>query len=172
MTGSSPLQVTVTDLRRRSGSRRRVHLEVELDGLAISTASVPENGCIDVDVELESMGNSIVATGKVSAPWSGVCRRCLGQVDDVLHATVREIFEVAPTEGETYQLGHDTVDLEPMVRDVVMLALPLAPLCAYGCAGPAPDEFPTGPEPTDETPSTDGARDPRWAALDQITFGD
>ena len=52
-----------------------------------------------------------------------------------------------------------------MVRDAVLLALPLAPLCADACAGPAPDEFPTGPVATEEQPV-----DPRWAALTQLEF--
>ena len=41
-----------------------------------------------------------------------------------------------PVEGETYPLDGDRLDLEPMVRDAVLLALPLAPLCDGGLPGP------------------------------------
>ena len=57
-----------------------------------------------------------------------------------------------PTEGETYPLDGEQVDLEPLVRDAVLLALPLAPLCADDCPGPAPEAFPTGPADTEEPP--------------------
>lgn len=166
---SNPLVVPVADLLRRPGARRRYRASVVLEGLAISTAAVPEGGAVEVDLELESLSNALVATGTVTAPWVGECRRCLGPVEASVEVEVHEIFEPVPTEGETYRLDHDTVDLEPMLRDVVILALPLAPLCAAGCSGPAPEEFPTGP--IDESGDRSG-RDPRWAALDEITFDD
>jgi uncharacterized protein len=62
-------------------------------------------------------------------------------------------------------LDHEEIDLEPMIRDVVAGALPLAPLCRPDCAGPSPETFPTGP--------VDEARpvaDPRWSALDELSF--
>lgn len=166
MSGARPLQVGVAELLRRPGTRRPFTRSVSLPGLAISTASVPDDAKVDVELELESLSHAIVATGRVGAPWVGACRRCLAEVRGRADAELREIFEPHPTEGETYPLsGDDTVDLEPMVRDAVLLALPLAPLCRDDCAGPAPDAFPTGPvaEPHE-------ARDPRWAALDELRF--
>ena len=74
-----------------------------------------------------------------SAPWTGECRRCLGDAHGIARAEVREIFEARPTEGETYPLTGDHIDLEPLVRDAVLLSLPLAPLCSEGCLGPAPE---------------------------------
>ncbi len=81
-------------------------------------------------------------------------------------AEVREIFEARPTEGETYLLAGEQIDLEPMVRDAVLLALPLAPLCTADCEGPAPDQFPTGPPADDAV-----ILDPRWAALRDLDLG-
>jgi uncharacterized protein len=98
--------------------------------------------------------------------WRGECRRCLGPVDGYAEAPVREIFEARPTEGETYPLDGEQIDLEPMVRDAVLLALPLAPLCASDCQGPAPEAFPTGP-PDEER----SLLDPRWSALRDLDLG-
>ena len=98
--------------------------------------------------------------------WTGDCRRCLGPVEGYAEAEIREIFEARPTEGETYRLDGEQIDLEPMVRDAVLLALPLAPLCSSDCQGPAPEVFPTGP-PDDEAVVVD----PRWAALRDLDLG-
>jgi uncharacterized protein len=160
-----PLQIGVAELRRRLGTRRAVERVVPLDGLAISTASVPDPPEVTVRVELESIAKGIVAEGTVGAAWEGECRRCLRPVSGEVETDVREIFEVDHTEGETYPLAEDTVDLEPMVRDAVLLALPLAPLCGPDCAGPAPEVFPTGPAVEPDRPP-----DPRWAALDELRF--
>jgi uncharacterized metal-binding protein YceD (DUF177 family) len=50
-----------------------------------------------------------------------------------------------------------------MVRDAVLLALPLAPLCQEACAGPEPEAHPLGAD-------DDLRPDDRWAALEQLKF--
>ena len=80
---------------------------------------------------------------------------------------MQEIFENAPTEGETWPIDDERIDLAPMVREAALLALPLAPLCTDDCAGPEPDRFPTG-APDDE--EGEPPRDERWAALDALEF--
>jgi uncharacterized protein len=177
---SRPLVISITELQRRPGSRREVTRSVELDGLAISTASVPEGGEIQVAVVVESLGDDVAVEGRVTAPFVGDCRRCLTEVRGEVSADVREIFQKHFVDGETYPLVGEHIDLEPVVRDAVLLALPLAPLCREDCRGPAPDEFPATvegePLPGDPDPDLDPAdpdaaeapRDPRWAALDQL----
>jgi len=157
----------VTELWRRPGTRKPVRRTVTAHGLALSTAAVPEGADLDLDLVLESIPDGVVVDGTVRAPWRGDCRRCLGPVEGALVIDVREIFEPQPTEGETWPLHGDDLDLGPMVRDAVLLALPLAPLCDEACRGPAPEEFPAvgdaSEEPGDE--GGEGPTDPRWAAL-------
>jgi uncharacterized protein len=173
--GGRPLVVGITDIRRQPGTRRHVEREVVLPELAISTARVPDDAEIGLDLELEALSNGLVATGTITVPWEGECRRCLGVVRSETVAEIREIFELRPVEGETYAMADDTVDLEPMVRDAVLLTLPLAPLCGDDCKGPAPEAFPTVVE-DDTEPSgpgdepSDAPADPRWAALDALHF--
>ena len=173
-----PLVIGIADLRRQPGTRRRVQRAVVLGGLGITTASVPQGGEIGLNLELETMLPGLVATGSITVPWVGECRRCLGPVQAETIVEIREIFDPRPVDGETYPLGEDLVDLEPMVRDAVLLALPLAPLCGPDCLGPAPDLFPTG---TTEEGSGEGAEDgagsgaeraadPRWSALSDLNF--
>lgn len=174
MASHGALVVGVADLLRRPGERRRVRRQVELGGLAITTAAVPEGAEAAVDLDLEAVAGGLVVTGSIEVPWRGECRRCLAEVTGTVTADVREVFERRPVEGETYELAGDHVDLEPMVRDAVLLVLPLAPLCSDGCLGPAPDTFPAH---ADDGAADDGGsaageapRDPRWAALDDLTF--
>jgi uncharacterized protein len=167
-TSVRPLQVGVSELLRHPGTRRALVVDVVLDDLALSSAEVVPGTPVHVDLVLESLSSSLTATGTVTVRWQGDCRRCLEPVEGDAEADVHaEVFEPAPTEGETYPLVGEQVDLEPLVRDAVLLALPLAPLCADTCAGPAPETFPTGPAVADDAPG-----DPRWAALDDLSFGD
>lgn len=180
MSPGRPLVVPVTDLLRHPGERRELRRTVPLDDCAISTAAVPSGAEVELDLVLEALSTGLTVTGDVRAPWVGECRRCLGEVTGVAETHVQEVFERHPTEGETYPLADDHVDLEPMVRDAVLLALPLAPLCSEDCLGPAPDAFPATveadepaapAEPDAEADASIGG-DPRWAALDALTFDD
>ncbi|GIS99120.1 MAG: hypothetical protein CM1200mP26_08330 [Acidimicrobiales bacterium] len=132
----------------------------------------------------------VVVSGGVQAKWVGACRRCLGNVGGDLDLRVQEVLSAGSSVagrhdsrsdvgtdtgeelGDAYPLSGDEADLEPVVRDAVLLALPLSPLCVEDCAGPDPDRF---PGPWGVFPSQRGrpvARscpgDPRWAALDVL----
>lgn len=169
-TTRSPLRVGITELRRRPGTQRDVTISTDLAALAITTARVPSGAEVAVDAVLEAVEGGITVGGSVVAPWEGECRRCLDLVTGTLDVELHEVFEHNPTDGETYPIEGEDVDLEPVVRDAVLLNLPLAPLCRDDCPGPAPDVFPTAVAGTDEGATADGspARDPRWAALDQL----
>ncbi len=172
MTRAAELVEHVTDLRRHLGSRREVQRMVALDGLNLTTAAVPDDAEVELDLVLESIFEGVVVSGHIHAPWQGECRRCLEPVTGVATVDVREIFEANPVDGETWPLVADQVDLEPIIRDAVLGALPLSPLCAEDCQGPAPDRFPTTVEADEDEIEPDVPRDPRWAALDQLRSAD
>jgi uncharacterized protein len=163
-----PLTLVVADLLRRPGLRRDTAVEAVLDDLAVVGTHVPAGEAVQLALRLESVNEGIVATGTVSAPWTGRCRRCLRQVTEVLEADVLEVFEAEPTEGETQLLRGVEIDLEPIAREAVLLGLPLAPLCREDCAGLCAQ---CG---ADRNEVACGCaveqHDPRWAALDDLRF--
>jgi len=81
-----------------------------------------------------------------------------------LAVAIGELYERQPLEGETYLLpADDVLDLEPLVRDVLLLELPAVPLCRTDCQGLCPDcgvdHNVTSCDCSTSEP------DPRWAAL-------
>lgn len=127
---------------------------------------VPDDAPIDVDLTLEAVEGGIVAAGTVRAPWVGECRRCLGPVDGTIEADVSELFVRDPEEGEAYPILGDHIDLEPLAREAVVLALPLVPLCRPDCAGLCTScgaDLNAGP-----CGCAAPGSDPRWAALDAL----
>ena len=114
---------------------------------------------------LESVLGGVSVTGTVSAPWTGACRRCLAAASGVLDCPVRELYTEDGDGDETYPLDDDDVDLEPLVRDAVLLELPLAPLCRPDCRGLCPI---CGADRNVEPCDCEAPPDPRWAALDVL----
>jgi uncharacterized protein len=171
----SPYVLDTRDLGRRPGSmqvwRRRLPTP---DGLGTSLISVPEDASLDLDLRLESVSEGVLVTGTVSAPVRGECGRCLNPVEDTLTVDVCELFaypdsttDATTEEDEVRRVQRDLIDLEPTVRDDVVLALPLTPLCDPACAGLCSD---CG-QRLDDLPADHAhdTMDPRWAALTNLS---
>ncbi|MCB0978172.1 MAG: DUF177 domain-containing protein [Acidimicrobiales bacterium] len=170
MSAEAALLVSVTDVRRRLGTRKTVERSLEARSLELSDVAVPDGASITFRGEVESISEGIVLTGTAEVPWSGACRRCLRDVDGVATVEIREIYETRPTDGETWPLVDDHIDLAPLLRDTALLALPLAPICSDECEGPDPDRFPTGPADDGDEAQEGPPVDPRWAALGDVEF--
>lgn len=173
------LVVNVADLRRRLGQRRNEPIEVRLARqtvVAASTTEAPVTG----EVVVESIERGVSVVGGVRFGWEGECRRCLEITGGELDVDIDEIFQIeAPEDSELLPLVGEQVDLVPLVREAVVLSLPLAPLCRDDCSGPDPDRYPALTEEglAEAEAEADAAaggppRDPRWAALDQLQLGD
>jgi len=156
----SELRIDVADLLTHPGSRRDVALAAELDALRGASAAI--TGPVQVRASLERVSDGIVVRGNVSARWRAQCSNCLQQVERELTVHVDELFEPSPVEGETYPLEGHELDLEQLVRDALLLELPLAPRCDRTCV--AADAS----RPVGDIVDDDGPRDPRWAPLAEL----
>jgi uncharacterized protein len=162
MSDPNALRVSVTDLRR-PGTTRDVDVSATLPDLRTDAVEVPKSEPIHVHLHLERVSDGVVVRGEIDAPWQAVCSRCLQPVSGTISVHVDELFEPDAIEGETYKLDHEWLDLEPLVRDALVLELPHTPLCGPDCRGLCPS---CG---TDRNTSTCDCApddtDPRWAAL-------
>jgi uncharacterized protein len=156
--------VDVRDLLGRPGSSREVHLADLVDGLATELAEVPAP--VRIDVLMESVVEGILVSGPVSGRMAFRCARCLKTFSQGFTVEVTELFAPTPDEDEeAYPLGEGTIDLEPMVRDAVVLSMPFSPLCREDCLGLC--ERCGGDRNLGECVCPPAA-DPRWAALDDL----
>ena len=166
------LVVDIVELQRRTGTRRRVDARLVLPDTEVGERSIV-GGALTVDFVVEAATEGIVVSGAISGVSRAPCRRCLDDVDEPFDIDVREIFERRPTEGETWSIEDERIDLTPVVRELALQSLPLAPLCRDDCLGPDVERFPTGLAEEPEEPEADESPlDPRWAVLDALTFDD
>jgi uncharacterized protein len=127
---------------------------------------VPPGTEIDLDLRLESVMEGVLVSGTATAPLTGECGRCLEPVSDTLTVDLQELYAYTDSDDQDEDVSRmegDLLDLEPALRDAVVLALPLTPLCREDCAGLCVE---CG-ERLDDLPADHGhdAPDPRWAAL-------
>jgi uncharacterized protein len=130
------IALDVRDLVRHPGVTRRVAVREEIEGLGTELVRVPEGRPVHADLLLESLAEGILVSGQVAGIEVILCARCLkpGESDFTVH--VEELFAPGATlEDDEYPISEDTIDLEPMIRDAVMLSVPFAPLCSPECLG-------------------------------------
>ena len=167
-----PLVFNTRALSRRPGSLRAETRTVPAPAdLGAGMARIPEGADLDLDVRLESVTEGVLATVTVTAPVTGECARCLEPVAQSVHVRCQELFSYdqdgrnAGQDG--YSLDGDLLDLEPALRDALVLALPLAPRCADDCPGLCIEcgarLAQAGPEHRH-----DRLIDPRWAGLQKF----
>jgi uncharacterized protein len=164
---ADPLVLNIAELLRRPASRKSYELVVPAAGLTLGgDAEVPDGTPVVVEVVVESLSDGLTVNGEVRTTWSGTCRRCLGPATGDVVAEVQELYQVHPTSEDAFPFDGEQLDLRPMVRELVLMELPAAPLCREDCAGICPTcGADRNVEPCD-CPSVTG--DPRWAALDAL----
>ena len=171
----APLVLDTRDLPRRPGAMRVIQRTVHAPSdLGLDLIRVPEGADLTLDLRLESVSEGVLVSGTVSGPAEGECGRCLRPVTDTVTVSLQELYayehsatEETTEEDEVGRLQGDLLDLEPALRDAVVLALPNHPRCREDCPGLCPE---CG-VPRDELPADHSHErlDPRWAALAKLT---
>ncbi len=166
-----PWKVELRELGRRAGSLQELDRTLSAPaGWKVELIGVPEGAPVQLDLRLESVMEGVLVSGEVTVPLTGSCARCLDEVEDTLRLDVQELYayegsttEETSEEDEVRLVEGERIDLEPMVRDAVVLSLPLAPVCDEDCAGLCAD---CG-QRRDDLPAdhTHEQLDPRWAGL-------
>ncbi|HEY0889863.1 MAG TPA: YceD family protein [Nocardioides sp.] len=163
------------ELGRRPGSQREVTLSVPAPAdLGIEVLSVPEGAPVQLDLRLEAVMEGVLVTGTATADLEGECVRCLEPISDEIEVRFQELYMYddirdardVSEDDEVSMLRDDLVDLEPLLRDAVVLALPFQPLCQDDCPGLCTE---CGARLADDPDhSHEAAIDPRWAGLAEL----
>lgn len=171
----SPLVVDTLTLGRRPGSMRKESRTVPAPAaLGVELVAVPQDADLELDLRLEAVMEGVLVSGTANAPLRGECARCLEPVTSSIEVEFQELFVYPDTRSggeageDEYRLESELIDLEPVIRDALVLALPLSPLCRDDCPGLCPD---CGVRLADagSDHQHNGAVDPRWAALQGLT---
>lgn len=164
--------IGITHIRRDPGSILRFNMMGQIDDLKVVASRVDSRQAIEVEGVLEAVHGGILVTGIIHTSWIGECRRCLGTAGGDLDISVRELFErmdntqAEAEEGDTYPYFGDVIDLREMVKDQILLELPLAPICNQDCKGLCPI---CGTDlNTEACDCSNSIKDPRWNVLDAL----
>ncbi len=150
--------------------RERAIDAVVPEGFGNAVIGIKTGATVHLDVRLESLHDGILVTAEVDAVAEGECIRCLDPVSLPVQVDIQELFAYSEDEAFDYTVVEDHVDLEPVVRDAVVLSLPFQPVCREDCPGLDPE---TG-EKLADNPNRKPREviDPRWSALEGLRSDD
>jgi uncharacterized protein len=170
-----PLVVDTTKLPRQPGATRALKRVIPAPpNLGLELISVPEGSDVELDLVLTSVSEGVYISGAVRASLHGECGRCLNEINESFTVSIAELFayedsttEETTDEDEVGRMQGDLIDLEPAVRDAIVLTLPTNPVCRPDCPGLCPEcgvHF-------DDLPADHSHEevDARWAALRNLT---
>ena len=165
-----PLVIDTRELGRRPGSMRRLARSVPAPAdLDIGVIGIPEESDVELEIRLEAVMEGVLVSGTARGRMTGECVRCLDRLERELEVGFQELYVYPDIEArrpddddELYRLEGDLVALESALRDAVVLALPLQPVCREDCPGLCPD---CGERLEHDPDHTQESADPRWAAL-------
>lgn len=174
----SAFVVDTHELGRRPGAMRPIERVIELpDAMGLDVIGVPAGGKIHLTGRIESVVEGILVSSELDAEAVGECVRCLDEVRIPISTRIQELYVHEPTQrgrgtvaaefdgddgDDLLSMEGDLLSLEEPIRDAIVLALPLRPLCATECPGLCPE---CGAKLAEHAEHAHPARDPRWEAL-------
>lgn len=175
------------DLPHRAGEMREHELDLKItEAVGVDLLSVKPGEIIEVDLRIQSVEEGVLATVRVTAEATGECTRCLTPIIWPIDESFTELYyyestsskstkkpsfrgkskkdaEIDLEEDELSFLDGDDIDLEPAIRDAIILNLAVNPLCSEDCPGLAKksgENWAYLSASQSQTPT-----DQRWAAL-------
>ena len=176
----NPLVFDTHELGRRPGALQRLTREIDApkDFGILGVIGVPEGAPVELELRLESVMEGVLVTGTARARVKGECVRCLEPLEQELEAEFQEMFSYpdaddrgrvtaepaddAEEDEDMLFIEDGLFDLEPVLRDAVVLALPMQPVCQDDCPGLCSE---CGARLADDPGHHHDAVDIRWAAL-------
>ena len=130
-----------------------------------------------LQVRASKSGHDVVVHGTLDAELEIPCARCLTPTKLPIHVDLSVLYvpasllrresgsdELTDEEADTLPFSGETVVLDDLVRDELVLEVPMIPLCSEACPGMSPAPTHDGGD-QEEGASKDKPIDPRLAPL-------
>ncbi|MDP8970774.1 MAG: YceD family protein [Actinomycetota bacterium] len=167
--------VKVADLLDQPGASRRVDLCVgPPDDLVLPLVDMV--GPLRLAGVVESVVDGLLVRGRLTVAVQMACARCLANVEDELASSVTELFsdparvDLDDEVEVGYEVREGLIDLDTLLRDALIPAVPYQPLCRADCLGLCAS---CGTNLNhDDCACVEAATDPRWSALEGLRLSD
>ncbi len=145
---NSPFVFSIRELERRAGAMRPIRRAIPApNDFGSDMLAVPAHAELELDARLEAVVEGVVLTGTIRTIVRGECGRCLDDISDDLVLDIFQLYAYPDSAidqtsdtgdvsaDEVSRVQDEMIDTEPAIRDAVLLAMPVTPLCREDCPG-------------------------------------
>jgi len=115
------------DTRRISFEGITCNEEIDPQTLDIQTEVIKFRRPINVTAQVSKVTNAVSVSLALNTAMQAICSRCLGEFEIELKKNLKLNFTVNQTSP--------VIDLDPEIREEMMLDYPIKPLCSPNCKG-------------------------------------
>ena len=163
---ASPLLINIIEMTRRAGTLKNIEITIPVSTFDFADKRLDDATEIEIALQLESINGGIIVQGTVAGQSQLLCGRCLRTIEYANVASIDELYQRVPDNPDAYPIEGESLDLQPMVREMVLLSLPDTPLCKADCPGLCPQ---CGADLQSAPCGCQAQRfGERWAILDQL----
>lgn len=131
---SDPFVLNVSDLLGRQASSRPVTVTASVDWRIELIAVEPDSPLV-ADLVLHPVSGGVAVTGRVRFVTRDTCYRCLRVTVSDRDASIGALFDTSPEDEGTYPLERYEINVSQVLRDEVLLSLPIVEDCGDDCPG-------------------------------------
>ncbi len=135
------LLIDVSGLANKPGATQNLSASGPIEGLRGGLGWVEDEDPVRVNLTFESFNEGIDVTGNARGLLHLHCSRCLVEFEETFERRLNETFYFDASvaeQREGYEVQGSVIDLEPMLRDAIVLDIPAKPLHKPDCRGLCP----------------------------------
>lgn len=139
------MKIEVASIRKVPGETRFYEFKEEIPPFEIGGTQISFTEPASVKLQVTNNGVSLVVKGEISGTLQLSCSRCLEpfqqHMETAFEEQYRHVSETGNEEDDerNYQIyDADTIDLTEAIREDIILAMPMKPVCSSGCQGICP----------------------------------
>ncbi len=135
------MRLDITNIVKTEGAVLDVELEERLEDISKSREEVAFDQPVSFKGRLRNVKGVLKLDGRVSAGYKSRCYRCLKEITGFVEVAVQEEFIESALAGdspESYTHDGHFIDMDQVLRDSLVLHLPMRILCKEGCKGLCP----------------------------------
>lgn len=144
------ISISIADLGSADGSAKEIDLHTQAPAnFGVPLIGVEQGSDIHINARMQLTSDGILVQGDAAATAVGQCARCLRDISRDMDEEFAELVFFPQAKARLLEEGDEEaedllevvdqeVDLEPIVRDALILAMPLSPLCKPNCRGLCP----------------------------------
>lgn len=132
------MKINIQQIHQQKDQTLALQFETSFDDVVKSVRNLTGLSPLEVNVKLKRTGEEqIDVTGTLQGEMTLICSRCLKRFPKTVEVEIDEIYanQGDHEDSDFWPIEQGELDLTPMLRENLVLAIPFAPICAEDCKG-------------------------------------